>query len=255
MPGPVQSVERAASMLQILAADTEPMALGQVAAALGLAKGTAHGILRTLRDVGFVQQDAAGRYHLGAAVLQLGSTSLDINELRCAAINWVDTLAEKSGRAAGIAAFRDGQGVLAHHVTTTAASTGSYKTGSQLHLHASAFGKVLLAFDPGAARSVAGTALESLTFRTNTDRTRVPQELATIRETGVATCVEEVEPGLAEIAAPVRDQGGYVIAAVGVDGPLSSVCDDRLRPRPELICAVTDVARELSRALGHGTLS
>jgi DNA-binding IclR family transcriptional regulator len=52
----VQSVERAAAMLRLLADEDEPIGLAKIASALGLAKGTAHGLLRTLQDVGFIEQ-------------------------------------------------------------------------------------------------------------------------------------------------------------------------------------------------------
>lgn len=256
MTGSIQSVERAAAMLQLLAVESEPMALGQIASALGLAKGTAHGLLRTLHDVGFVEQEpGSGRYRLGADLLHLGSITLDLNELRSVALNWVDTLAARTGEAAGIAAYRGGGVVVAHHVIGDASGYGSVRTGSVLHLHASALGKVLLAFDPGAARSIVGTTLESLTFRTITERARLLSELAHVRDAGAATSVEEVEPGVAEIAAPVRDRGGYVVAAVGIDGPVSRLCDTRLRPRSDLVKKVVDVARAISRILGHGAAS
>lgn len=51
--------------MQLLAVENEPMRLAQIAAALGLAKGTAHGLLHTLHEVGFVEQEPSGRYRLG----------------------------------------------------------------------------------------------------------------------------------------------------------------------------------------------
>jgi len=63
MAGPVQSIERAAAILRLLAGGSRRMGLGEVASSLGLAKGTAHGILRTLQHVDFVEQHpATGKY-------------------------------------------------------------------------------------------------------------------------------------------------------------------------------------------------
>ncbi|OKH65357.1 IclR family transcriptional regulator [Mycobacterium sp. SWH-M1] len=253
MAGSVQSVERAAAMLRLLAVEDEPLGLAQVAAGLGLAKGTAHGLLRTLVDVGFVDQDAgSGRYRVGVDLLHLGSTTLDMNELRSLSLNWVDTLAARAGEAARIAAYREGRVVIAHHVFGSGPGHQVMDTGSTLSLHASALGKVLLAFDPGAARSIVGQPLESLTFRTITDRAQLLRELADIRYVGSAVSVEEAAPELAGIAAPVRDRGGYVVASVGIDGPVVRLCDARLAPRTELVEHVVSVAREISRVLGHG---
>ena len=251
--GSVQSVERAAAMLRLLAVESEPMGLAQIAAALGLAKGTAHGLLRTLAGVGFVDQDAAsGRYRVGVDLLHLGSTTLDLNELRSLSLNWVDTLAARTGEEARIAAYQDGRVLIAHHVFGPGPGHQVMDTGSTLSLHGSALGKVLLAFDPGAARSIVGQPLESLTFRTITDRSQLVRELADVRDAGWASAVEEVEPEQAGIAAPVRDRGGYVVGSVGIDGPVERICDARLAPRTELVGHVVSVAREISRVLGHG---
>jgi len=78
MPGPIQSIERAAAVLRLLAHGSGRLGVGDIAAALDLAKPTAHGILRTLQGVGFVEQEAAtGKYRLGAAVRQLGAGGMD----------------------------------------------------------------------------------------------------------------------------------------------------------------------------------
>ena len=125
-----------------------------------------------------------------------------------------------------MAAFRDNAAVVAHYVLggeRTRPTHGEHDrlarhrerritVGSRLPLHADALGKVLLAFDPGAARSLAGKPLISLTHRTITDRVALQRELALVRDRGWAADVEEQEPGRAGIAAPIRDHGGYVVA-------------------------------------------
>jgi DNA-binding IclR family transcriptional regulator len=252
VPGTVQSVERAAAMLQLLAVESEPLGLVQIATALGLAKGTAHGLLRTLHEVGFVEQEPSGRYRLGHDLFHLGSTQLDLNELKARALNWTDALAARTGDAVRVAAFRDGQAVVAHHVFRSDASRQVLETGSTVPLHASALGKVLLAFDPGAARSVVGRTLESLTYRTITDRAQLQRELADARDRGWAASVEEEMPDMASIAAPIRDRGGYVVAAVGIGGSVERLCDGRSRPLERLASQVVRAGRAISREFGHG---
>ncbi|TQL66411.1 IclR family transcriptional regulator [Nocardioides albertanoniae] len=249
----VQSVERAAALLRVLSAESEPMALGPLAGAVGLAKPTAHGLLRTLVVAGFVDQDpVTGRYQVGRDLLHLGSVTLDLNELRSVTLNWVDTLAARTGEEARIAAYRDGSAVVAHHVFRAGPGAQEMDTGRSLPLHATALGKVLIAFDPGAARSVVGQPLDQLAFRTITDRSQLLRALADARDTGWAAAVEEVRSDLAGIAAPVRDRGGYVVASVGIAGPVARLCDSQTQPRADLVAQVTGVARSISRALGHG---
>ncbi len=253
MPGAIQSVERAAAILRLLAESDEPMGLLQVSSSLGLAKGTVHGLLSTLQGVGFVRQSTSGGpYVLTEDLAALGRDRLDVNELRSRAMNWADALAARSGESAKVAVFREGRAVLAHHVFRAGADRQTLATGSTVPLHASALGKVLLAFDPTAARSVVGAELPSLTFRTVTDRIALHRELAAVRDNGWAAAVDEAEPGLAGIAAPVRDRGGYVIAVVGIEGETSRLCEERGRPRSALISHVVRAGREISRELGHG---
>jgi DNA-binding IclR family transcriptional regulator len=253
MPGTVQSVERAAAILRLMAAESEPMALAQVAGALGLAKPTAHGLLRTLIEVEFAEQDEeTGLYRLSSDFLQLGQVQLDLNELRSRALNWADSLAAHTGEAVRVAAFRNGRAVIAHHVFRRDSPRQELETGDEVPLHATAPGKVLLAFDPGAARSVVGRDLESFTYRTVTDRGALLRDLADVRDRGWAAAVEESEPGVAGIAAPVRDRGGYVVAAVGIGGPVDAICDARSRPRTALVQHVMRAGRSISREFGHG---
>jgi len=249
----VQSVERAAAILQLLAVEDAPTSLGQLAAGLGLAKATTHGLVQTLRDVGFVDQDPdSGRYVVGAGLLELGSRSFDLHEVRSRALNWTDALAGRSGEAAHVAVFDGGEVRIAHHVFRPDASVQHLQTGSTHPLHATALGKVLLAYDPRAVRALGSGELESFTYRTVTDRSRLLRDLADVRDVGWAASVEEEHPGEASIAAPIRDRGGHVIAAVGIQGTVESLCDARHRPRAALAAQVVASGRSISREFGHG---
>lgn len=246
-------MERAAAVLRVLATHNEPMALTQVATALDLAKGTAHGIIRTLVEVGFVDQDReTSLYDVGRGLLTLGSARLDSNELRSKALNWSDALAAHTGEAVLVAVFEEGAAVVAHHVYRPDRSTQTVLTGSHVVLHATALGKILLAHDPRAVRRLPVEAMEALTYRTITDRSRLMRDLAGVRDQGFAAAVEEVEPGIASIAAPIRDKDGYVIAAIGIQGRVEAVCDAKSHPRATLTKHVLNVSRSISRELGHG---
>lgn len=240
-------------MLRLLADEDEPLALAQIASALGLAKGTAHGLLRTLQDVGFIEQTfPTGPYRVAPEIFRLGWDRLDLNELRAKALNWTDALAARTGESARVVAFAHGQAVVAHHVFRPDRSDQVLLTGTELPLHANALGKVLLAFDPGAARSIVGRELPGYTFRTITDRVAVQRELASVRDLGWAASVDESEVGVSGIAAPIRDGGGYVVATVGIEGDTGRLCDARSRPRAGLVSQVVRAGRSISRELGHG---
>ena len=117
MPKSIQSIERAAAVLRLLARGPGRLGVVELAGSLGLPKGTVHGILRTLAGVGFVEQDGiTGKYQLGATLLHLGTSYLDVNELRSRAINWADALASRSGEAVRIGTLLEGRVLVVHHV-------------------------------------------------------------------------------------------------------------------------------------------
>ncbi|MFC5746533.1 IclR family transcriptional regulator [Actinomadura rugatobispora] len=251
MPGPVQSIERAAAILRLLANSSGRLGVGELASSLGLARGTVHGILRTLVRVGFVEQDeASGKYQLGAALLHLGTSYLDVNELRSRAINWADALAARSGEAVRIGSLLDGKVLVVHHVFRPDDSLQAMDIGSLLPLHASALGKALLAHDVNAAASIRGTELESFCRRTITDHRSLARSLTRVREQGWASEIEEFALGEAAIAAPIRGYGGLVVGSIGVSGAVERICDARRLPDPALVGYVRDASRAVSRDLG-----
>jgi DNA-binding IclR family transcriptional regulator len=250
VPGSIQSIERAAAVLRLIACGPGRLGVGEVASSLGLPKGTVHGILRTLERVGFVEQDRAStKYQLGAALLHLGTSYLDANELRSLAINWADALAARSGQAVRIGTLLDGQVLVVHHVFRPDDSPQAVEVGALLPPYACALGKVLLAYDAGAAAAAGASPLEPFTRRTVVTPKALAAKLAAVRTVGWAEEVEELTVGEAGIAAPIRHRGGLVVGSIGVSGPVEHICDAAGRPRPALITQVSDAARAVSREL------
>jgi DNA-binding IclR family transcriptional regulator len=240
VPGSVQSIERAAAILQVVAGSGGTLGVTDIAEAVGLAKTTTHSLLRTLLLVGFVEQDrATGRYALGSGLLRLGH-HLDVNELRARASNWADALAARSGHAVRVATLVGADVLVVHHVFRPDDSAQVLDVGTSLP-GTSALGTVLMAYSHPHTAHRAGPARPS----------PPPAELAEVRARGWATARGEVEPGMAGIAAPVRGAGGLVVAALGISGPQGTLLDARGMPRSPLLAMVTDAAHSVSRELGH----
>ena len=252
MPGTVQSIERAAAVLRLLAAAPDGLGVADLGNALGLAKPTVHGILRTLHQVGFVDQDHSGaHYHLSDAFGRLGESYLDPNELRSRAINWADSLASRSGEVVRVGRLVEGKVVVVHHVFRPDDSDQDLDVGTTLPPHATALGKAVLAYDAsGASRP---HKLEAFTTRTIIDPARLAEELAAVRARGWASEFEEYTVELASIAAPIRGLGGLVVGAVGLAGRVERICDSRLRHRGDLISMVRATADAIARDLRDDT--
>ncbi|GAA4666867.1 IclR family transcriptional regulator [Streptomyces buecherae] len=248
----IQSLERAAAMLRLLAGGERRLGLSDIASSLDLAKGTAHGILRTLQQEGFVEQDpASGRYQLGAELLRLGNSYLDVHELRARALVWADDLARSSGESVYLGVLHQ-QGVLiVHHVFRPDDSRQVLEVGAMQPLHSTALGKVLSAYDPVAHTEAVEGERTAFTPRTVTGAADFEGVLDLIRARGWAADVEETWDGVASVAAPIHDRRRMPVGAVGVTGAVERVCPEGSL-RPELIAAVRDCARAVSRDLGAG---
>ncbi len=208
----IQSLERAAAMLRLLAGGERRLGLSDVASSLGLAKGTAHGILRTLQAEGFVEQDpASGRYQLGAELLRLGNSYLDVHELRARALVWTDDLARASGESVYVGVLHQSGVLIMHHVFRPDDSRQVLEVGAMQPLHSTALGKVLSAYDPVAHSQAVDVEREAFTPRTVTDGAGFEQVLDLTRARGWAADVEETwEASLRGRAdpRPAADAGG-----------------------------------------------
>lgn len=250
MPKPIQSIERAATILRLLSGRRR-VGVVDLAGEMGLPKGTVHGILQTLRDVGFIEQDPeSGKYQLGAALLHMGSSYLDGNELRTRALNWSDSLASRANESVRIGTLHEGQVLIVHHVFRPDDSFQALDVGTLRPAHATGLGKVLLAGHEYLASELARGGLAAFTPNTITERKRLAEELATVREQGWAQTVGELVRGECSIAAPIEDRRGATVGAMGISGPVDRLCTTRKRPRTELVRYVREAARSVSRELG-----
>ena len=246
--GPVQSVDRAVAILEILARDGEA-GVTEVARELGVHKSTASRLLAALDRRELVAQDTArGRYRLGVGMVRLAGAA----EPRAR-----PGAGEPAGLpGAGPGGGRDGQ--PGHLVRPGRALPGPGGgpaalsphnwAGQRIPLHATSDGKVLLAYLPEAELAECLTPpLARFTDRTITDLARFPALLAEVRRQGYATAVEELEAGLTAVAAPVRNAEGVVVASISASGPSFRIPADRI---PALAGAVRRAAAEVSRRLG-----
>lgn len=257
MPGLIQSVERATAVLHLLATRSEPVGLAEIASTLGLAKTTAHGLVRTLVAVGAVEQtpDTAG-YWLADDPFGARKNRWDLNEVRARAMNWTDALAARTTMATQISVLQGKQVRIVHDVLSASGDgLASLRTGQIVPAHATALGRIHLAFDVRLARELVASGLDRHTHRTITDGAELAHELAEVRDKGWACGCGDLDPEVATIAAPVRDQGGVVMAAVGVSGAIDELCGRGGTPRSSLLDNIIGSARSISRAMGHGQLS
>lgn len=245
VPGSIQSIERAASVLKLLGAVGEPVSLGDLARMLALPKPTMHGIVRTLCDVGFVAQDhGSGRYRLGPDLAGIGDP-VDPHLLRSRSVNWADGLAARSGLEVQVG-IPNGRAVeLIHHVFRPDGSPQRLRVGELQPLHATALGHVLLAFSPVLSRRVS----MDRPLPDGADASAVTRGVRHTHRRGWALVDGGLTPGTAAIAAPIRHHGGVVVGALAAVGPSALVVGPGGEPRGRLRQLVTSAARSVSDRL------
>ncbi|ALO92544.1 IclR family transcriptional regulator [Streptomyces hygroscopicus subsp. limoneus] len=246
----VQSVDRAVSVLEILARHGEA-GVTEIAEELDVHKSTAFRLLGVLENRGLVAQAKdRGKYYLGAGVLRLAGAAAVRLDISQEGVPVCREVADELGETVNIAVLDDDAAVNIMQARGTASVTAQNWLGRRTPLHATSSGKVLLAHMPPTLREgLLARSLPRFTDRTITGAAMLRAELEAVVEQGYGVTIEELELGLAAVAAPVRAHDGKVIAAISVSGPVYRLNADRL---PEVAKRTVAAGAELSRRMGYG---
>src|ERR1700752_3391296 len=182
----IQSVDRAARILKVLASGPRRFGVSEIADRLDMTRPTVPGLPQTLQAHGFVEQDRdSDKYQLGAGLLQLGNSYLDLNELRSRSLVHAERLATRADAALRVGVMHGASVVIVHHVFRPDTSLQILEVGAELPPHASALGKAMLAFTPDAVADLLAEPLPRLTSRTLTP-SALREELIEVGERGFA---------------------------------------------------------------------
>ncbi len=240
-----QAIDRAAQLLVRVVESRSALGVGELAEGAGLPKSTTSRLVAALERQGLVQRvGERGRLRPGpvlqryahrddgaASLVELAAPALQaLAELSRETIN----LAVPSPLGAEHLAQRDSE----HFVGVT------NWVGRRVPHHVAANGKVFMAFGAVPVPAV----LERFTPHTLRDRRALAAELERVRARGYATAVDELELGLAALAAPVRGADGGVVAALSITGPTTRLTPARIEG---LAPPLVEQARALERRLGH----
>jgi DNA-binding IclR family transcriptional regulator len=215
-----------------------------------LPRATAHRIVVTLRELGFLDQDKErDHYRLGLKLFQFGSTVLANMDLHREATPFADSLKSLTGETVNVTVFNGTQSVVISRLEGAENRLNPATVLTSSPAHCSASGKVALAFQSDTVITrVISLGLPRFTANTLTDPSALHEELAAIRERGYAIDDEEHQPGCRCVAAPVREASGRTFAAISVTGPAARITLDKI---PELAQIVMHQARLISIQLGY----
>ncbi len=227
-----QAVDRATSLLIAILNSPEPPLLSELSRQLGLPKSTTSRILGALERQGLVRRDRNSAYLGGEVLLRYASTQNQDAALIARMRPVLESLAAKTSESVNLAVPGSDDLKLIDQVDGKHLLGATNWIGRNVPYHASALGKVLLAF--GAASLPTGT-LQTKTTRTITTRSILNAELEKVRKAGFAIIDNELEDGLVAVAAPVFAIDGNVIAAISISGPDARISREQLNKFGELI--------------------
>jgi len=248
--GGVRSVQLAIDVLESVAFADHELGVTQIADRLNVTKGSVHRHLQTLVERGYLAQNpSTSRYMIGPKSRLLARHAPDEDLVHVAegpmrqlrdALDQPIVLSEMTPRGA----------LVLHKLAGSSPVEIGVRSGSELTFHASAQGKVMLAFAPPPFRErVLARPLQRFTDKTIVSPRKLEHELQEVIRLGYASSPEEVALGLNAVAAPIFNAQDACIAAVAIVG---SIHDLPEKPRTNDVALLTETARQISRHLGHG---
>lgn len=245
----VQSVDRALTILELVAAEGE-LGITEIAEALEVHKSTASRLVAALQQRHLLEQlGERGKYTLSYGLVRLAAATtarLDVARLGQPVCQ---RLAESLGETVNIAVTDGEAGITVAQEYGTGAIASQNWVGRRSPLHATGAGKVLLAWMPEIdRRRVLRRRLERYTDDTITASADLRTELARVLDEGHARSFEELEVGMHAVAVPVFSADGTVGSALSATGPVYRLPRRRARA---IVADLREGADELSAKLGY----
>ncbi len=241
----VGSVARALALLEVLGASDSVLGVSELARRIGVNASTASRLLATLEHQGFVEREPRGAYRLGLKLVTLADRALSRLDIRELARPRLARLVADTGETATLSVRGEDAAVTIDFVASPSTVVSVARLGRPSVAHATAVGKVMLAFVAGGTE---GGVLTPYTGRTITDRGELSRQVDAVRQRGFAEAVGEREPDLSALAAPVLGRGGELVAILGLQGPTSRLTAARRRAvTPALVEAAAGLSRDLGR--------
>jgi IclR family KDG regulon transcriptional repressor len=242
----VRAVERALLILDCFDSENPERGITDIAQVVGLHKATAHRIVTTLVNYGFLERAVDGqKYRLGLELANLGFKVIRRMNLRREALPYMEQLVHEWDEACDLSMFDQGTVFYVEVLRGNHALTIAAAVGQRLPAHCTASGKVFLAHLPaGELELILNQELVSYTDNTITSSESLLEQMETIRDQGYAIDNEEFEVGIIAVAAPIINRSGKVVAAIGCPCPTS-------RMTPERITQLAEAFKETAQAISH----
>jgi DNA-binding IclR family transcriptional regulator len=247
----VQSVERALTLLDLLANENHEMSLTEISKAINWPKSTVHGLLTTMRNYQYITQSpTTGKYWLGVRLFELGNYVARSFDIKTIAMPTLTKLNNLLGDLVQLATEDNGEVLYLEKLDSTHMIRIVSDIGIRLPMHCSGLGKVLLAYKKPSEIKwiISKKGMQKMTSRTITSADELERELAEVRARGYAIDDQEIMESLRCVAFPIRDMEGVVRYAISVSGIVNNMQGEHLS---QTIDALSKAAAEISFAMGY----
>ncbi|MCP1200443.1 IclR family transcriptional regulator [Notoacmeibacter sp. MSK16QG-6] len=215
----IQSVERALSLIEIMAAANEPLALNEIAARAQLNVSTCHHLIATLVGRGYVLHAGRNRGYMLSSrlneLVDMKSQEIDLSDFVRPKLT---ALSEQLTESVQLAVLRGTNLVTQMRIGQSQSVREADELKKMTALHATATGKAILAWLPEAemVRVISENGMPAYTDRTITSLSGLMEELRHVRRNGFAIDDQEIEEGVVCCGSALRDEKGAVIASISV---------------------------------------
>ncbi|MET0135280.1 MAG: IclR family transcriptional regulator [Kibdelosporangium sp.] len=225
--------------------ETRPaLTLSELSASTGLPLSTTHRLVAELTTWGGLARGTDGRYRVGLRLLEIGSLSPGSLSLRERAMPFLEDLYSATRQNVQLAVRDELEAVYVERISARGAVNIVTRVGSRMPLHATGVGLILLAHaDNDVRERVFANPLERFTELTISSTKQLREVLAATRRDGYVVSDRQIEMITQSIAAPIRDGGNTVIAALSIVVPIET-------DAYTLVPAVRAAGHGISRAMG-----
>jgi len=245
-----QSLERGLDVLEVVEAAGGEVGVREIGRRLRLSPTIVQRLVTSLARRGYVEKNSdTQRYRLGYRAMVLGASSEHGSDYIVTARRELERLARDHRLNGFVSVLHGGRAVYLLAVQADGPVAIKVDPGSEMPLHSTAAGKVLLASvgDAEARKLLGGGRLTAITPHTITDPAALVAVLAKVRRQRYALVVEENIRGVLSVGAPIVDRHGRVLAALSVAFPKYLEAGLTLQSVTPL---VTGAAERISRAVG-----
>lgn len=247
----IQSVERALKILNLFDEYTTELKITEISEKMELHKSTVHSLLKTLQKHNYIDQNPENeKYRLGLKLIERGNFVISSIDIRQIAKKYLLDLSKKTGQTVHLGILNGQEGVYIDKVEGKTAIIRFSKIGKGIPLHATAIGKVLLAFEEPkeVQRILTGYQFIKQNEYTIINEEDFLNELEIVHQQGYAVDNQENELGVRCIAVPLINHENKVIASISISTLISQVNDDKL---VEIIKLLKQTGLEISKKLGY----